>query len=225
MREHEDPQEREARRETRRKGEGETGGGTRRNGTRGAGAGAGAGRKRLTADDWADAALTALAERGLAGVAVEPLAARLGATKGSFYWHFANRDALVAAALARWEELSTERIITAMEAAEPDPAARLGTLLRGATASAAEDPLEVRLLAAVDHPEVAAALARVTERRVGYLAHLFELLGFPPPEARRRGFLAYTSYVGHAQLAHAVPGSVPTDPEYLAAVADALLKP
>ncbi|MEU6273888.1 TetR/AcrR family transcriptional regulator [Streptomyces populi] len=182
-------------------------------------------RKRLTADDWADAALAALAERGLAGIAVEPLAVRLGTTKGSFYWHFANRDALVAAALARWEELSTERIIRAMEATEPDPAARLGALLRGATASATEDPLEVRLFAAADHPGVAAALARVTERRIGYLAHLFELLGFPPPEARRRGVLAYTSYVGHAQLAHAVPGSVRADPAYAAAVMAALLKP
>ncbi|MEV6006156.1 TetR/AcrR family transcriptional regulator [Streptomyces sp. NPDC051976] len=182
-------------------------------------------RKRLSADDWADAALAALAERGLAGVAVEPLAARLGTTKGSFYWHFANRDALVAAALARWEEVSTERIIEATEAAEPDPAARLGALLRGATAAAAETPLEVRLLAAADHPEVAAALARVTERRVGYLARLFELLGFAPPEARRRGVLAYTSYVGHAQLAHAVPGSVTADPAYLAVVMNALLTP
>ncbi|WP_327380566.1 TetR/AcrR family transcriptional regulator [Streptomyces sp. NBC_01207] len=181
-------------------------------------------RKRLSADDWADAALAALIERGLAAVAVEPLAAGLGTTKGSFYWHFANRDALVAAALARWEESSTERIIRAMEAVEPDPAARLDALLRGATAAAVDDPREVRLLAASDHPEVAAALARVTERRVGYLAHLFELLGFPAPEARRRGFFAYTSYLGHAQLAHAVPGAVPTDPTYLAEVSAALLK-
>ncbi|MEV6328014.1 TetR/AcrR family transcriptional regulator [Streptomyces sp. NPDC051909] len=182
-------------------------------------------RKRLGADDWADAALAALAERGLAGVAVEPLAARLGTTKGSFYWHFANRDALVAAALARWEERSTERIIRAMEAAEPDPAARLGALLRGATATASEDPLEVRLLAAGDHPEVAAALARVTERRVGYLAHLFELLGFPADRARHRGLLAYTSYLGHAQLAHATPSAVPADPAYLDAVMETLLRP
>ncbi|MFG2117253.1 TetR/AcrR family transcriptional regulator [Streptomyces sp. NPDC048718] len=182
-------------------------------------------RRRLTADDWADAALAALGERGLAGVAVEPLAARLGATKGSFYWHFTGRDALVAAALARWEEMSTERIIAAMEAAEPDPAGRLAALLRAATASAAEDPLEVRLLAAGDHPEVAAVLARVTERRVGYLARLFEQLGFPPAEARHRGFLSYTSYLGHAQLSHALPGAVPLDAAYLAAVTEALLKP
>lgn len=105
-------------------------------------------RRRLTADDWADAALAALGERGLAGVAVEPLATRLGTTKGSFYWHFANRDALVVAALARWEEVATERIITAMEAAEPDPAARLDALLRAAAASASQNPLDVRLLAA-----------------------------------------------------------------------------
>ncbi|MFF0204552.1 TetR/AcrR family transcriptional regulator [Streptomyces sp. NPDC005017] len=181
-------------------------------------------RKRLTADDWADAALAALSERGLGAVAVETLAARLGTTKGSFYWHFTNRDALVAAALARWEELSTERIIQAMEATEPDPADRLRALLRGAIATAATDALEVRLLAAADHPAVTAALARVTERRVGYLAHLFELLGFPPPEARRRGLLAYTSYVGHAQLTQAVPGSVPADAGYLATVMTALLR-
>ncbi|WP_107048352.1 TetR/AcrR family transcriptional regulator [Streptomyces sp. NRRL F-2747] len=181
-------------------------------------------RKRLTADDWADVALAALVERGLAGVAVEPLAAELGTTKGSFYWHFANRDALVAAALARWEESSTERIIQAMDALEPDPAARLDALLRRATVAAVDDPREVRLLAASDHPEVAAALARVTERRIGYLAHLFELLGFPAPEARRRGIFAYTSYLGHAQLAHAVPGAVPADPAYLAEVSAALLK-
>ncbi|MFF3978025.1 TetR/AcrR family transcriptional regulator [Streptomyces sp. NPDC001828] len=181
-------------------------------------------RRQLTADDWADAALKALGERGLAGVAVEPLATRLGTTKGSFYWHFANRDALVAAALARWEEVSTERIITATEAAEPDPAARLAALLRGATALAAENPLEVRLLSAADHPVVAAALARVTERRVAYMAHLFELLGFPRAQARRRGFLAYTSYVGHAQLTHAIPGAVPAGPAYLEETVAALLR-
>ncbi|WP_137993346.1 TetR/AcrR family transcriptional regulator [Streptomyces vilmorinianum] len=181
-------------------------------------------RKRLTAEDWADAALTAIGERGLAGVAVEPLAARLGTTKGSFYWHFANRDALVAAALTRWEQISTEELIVALEAEEADPETRLRTLFLRATALAAEDPLEVSLLATADHPEVAAVLARVTERRVGYVARLFERLGFPPAEARRRGLLAYTSYLGHTQLMHAVPQALPDDPDYLASVMETLLR-
>src|SRR5919198_3781837 len=87
----------------------------------------GDGRKRLTAQDWADAALTAMGEGGLAAVAVEPLAARLGATKGSFYWHFANRDALIEAALAQWEERFTAATIAAL-AGERDPRERLRKL-------------------------------------------------------------------------------------------------
>ena len=53
---------------------------------------------RLSADDWAQAALDLIAEQGVSAVAVEPLARRLGVTKGSFYWHFPSRDALLQAA-------------------------------------------------------------------------------------------------------------------------------
>lgn len=184
------------------------------------------GRRRLSAQDWADAALAAMAERGLAAVAVEPLAARLGTTKGSFYWHFTHREALIEAALERWEEICTEEIITAVEN-EPDPERRLRTLLRQATTSAADDPLEVSLLATAAHPQVAAVLGRVTERRIGYVARLFEELGFPAPEARTRGLLAYSSYLGHTQLAHAVPQALPRDADkdaYLESALDTLLR-
>ena len=53
----------------------------------------------LSKADWTESALLALARDGLTGVAVEPLARRLSATKGSFYWHFANRAELIAATL------------------------------------------------------------------------------------------------------------------------------
>lgn len=166
------------------------------------------GKARLSASDWADAALAAMSEGGLAAVAVEPLAVRLGTTKGSFYWHFANRDALIEAALERWAETETEAIITALEA-EPDPERRLRLLFGEAIRSTVEDPLEVSLLATADDPRVRAALERVTERRVAYVAQQFEEAGFPGPEARRRGLLAYTVYLGHAQLGHAVPATLP----------------
>ncbi|MFE0377072.1 TetR/AcrR family transcriptional regulator [Streptomyces inhibens] len=184
-------------------------------------------RQRLTAQDWADAALAAIGEGGLAAVAVEPLAARLGTTKGSFYWHFANRDALIEAALARWEELGTEAVITEMET-EPDPGKRLRRLLLRSTSRAAEDPLEVSLLATAGQPRVAAALARVTDRRIGYVAQLFTELGFAEDEARRRGLLAYTAYLGHTQLGHAVPQSLPAGAardHYLNGVIDTLVRP
>ncbi|HXD53500.1 MAG TPA: helix-turn-helix domain-containing protein, partial [Solirubrobacteraceae bacterium] len=58
---------------------------------------------QLTPEDWERAALAAIRDGGPEAVAVEPLARRLGVTKGSFYWHFANRDGLLGAAIARWE--------------------------------------------------------------------------------------------------------------------------
>ncbi|MET7700151.1 TetR family transcriptional regulator [Streptomyces sp. NPDC005485] len=168
-----------------------------------------AGKPRLSAEDWADAALTAISEGGLAAVAVEPLAVRLGATKGSFYWHFANRDALIEAALERWAQTETEATITELET-EPDPERRLRRLFSKAMAAAAQDPLEVSLLATADDPRVRSALERVTLRRISYVARLFGELGFPEAEARHRGLLAYSTYLGHTQLAHAVPSALPS---------------
>ena len=79
---------------------------------------------RLSAEDWAQAALDLIAEQGVAAVAVEPLARRLGVTKGSFYWHFPSRDALLQAALERWESVEQEAVFGTLEAI-PDPRERL----------------------------------------------------------------------------------------------------
>ncbi|MFI7547892.1 TetR/AcrR family transcriptional regulator [Actinoplanes sp. NPDC049599] len=166
---------------------------------------------RLTADDWTSAALEAMAGGGLAAVAVEPLAARLGATKGSFYWHFANRDALIEAAVLRWERDHTEAVIGLVDA-EPDPLARLRLLIGlvlHSTVPQEDGSIELAMLATADHPHVAPVLARVTERRVAYTAGLFAALGWPAAEARRRGLLAVTAYLGYAQLAHVAPGTLP----------------
>src|SRR3954454_3334283 len=86
-------------------------------------------RESLTAADWSEAALRALAHGGLTAVAVEPLAKALGTTKGSFYWHFADRNALLEAALALWERRDTEGVIAALEETN-DVATRLRNLLR-----------------------------------------------------------------------------------------------
>lgn len=166
---------------------------------------------RLTAEDWTAAALEAMARGGLAAVAVEPLAARLGATKGSFYWHFANRDALVEAALRRWESEHTDAVIALVEE-QPDPLAKLRTLITtviDSTSNRTAQSIELAMLATADHPHVAPVLARVTERRVAYTAELFEALGLAADDARFRALLAVSAYLGHSQLAHAAPGVVP----------------
>ena len=58
-------------------------------------------RQRLSREAWAAAGLRALTDGGVAAVAVEPLAASLGTTKGSFYWHFSDREELVREVRAR----------------------------------------------------------------------------------------------------------------------------
>lgn len=174
---------------------------------------AAAARPRLTAQDWADAALAAMRRGGgLAAVAIEPLAATLGATKGSFYWHFPNRDALVAAALERWEELATEAVIAAV-ARQSDPEARIRKLFTVTAYPEVRDDLELTLHAQAAHPLVGAALRRVTQRRLGYLTELFEDLGCEPADARNRALLAYTGYLGNTQLLHAVPEALPRGAE------------
>ena len=162
-------------------------------------------KPRLTPDDWVTEALTALAEGGIAAVAVEPLAARLGATKGSFYWHFASRDALLEAVLARWEQQTTTEIATRVHAAGKEPADRLRMLITDAARLAETDRAGLALLASAAHPVVAPVLSRVTEQRLAITTTMLGELGFDPATTRRRALLAYSAYLGHAQLTHTTP--------------------
>jgi AcrR family transcriptional regulator len=178
-------------------------------------------RTRLSAETWATAALEAIGEGGLAAVAVEPLAARLGATKGSFYWHFANRDALIEAALVLWEERFTAATIAGL-AGEADPRARLRKLFASVIGRASR--VELNLLAAADHPLVSPFVERVVRRRLAYVVEQFAEIGFDVREAAHRGVLAYTAYVGHLQLAVRMPEVLAATPDgYVDSVIGVLL--
>jgi AcrR family transcriptional regulator len=166
-------------------------------------------RRRLSPADWVAAALAAIAEGGLAAVAVEPLAHRLGTSKGSFYWHFENRDALVTAALAQWEEQYTAAVTAENTRTGVDPVQRLRLLIRRVTALAETDSVYVALIATADHPAVAPVLSRITEQRIAYTAQLFRDIGFPAREARYRSLLAYSAHLGHTELARSAPGVLP----------------
>jgi len=70
-------------------------------------------RARLSADDWVTAALEVLVSDGISAVKILPLAKRLGVTRGSFYWHFENHEALLNRLLEVWEETNSGSIIRA----------------------------------------------------------------------------------------------------------------
>ncbi|GAA3840556.1 TetR/AcrR family transcriptional regulator [Saccharothrix violaceirubra] len=164
-------------------------------------------RKRRTRDDWTEVALKALAEGGVAAVAVEPLAARLGATKGSAYWHFPNRDALLEATLERWDREHTQAVIAVVEK-QADPFERLRLLFGVVMQNVEDSAVELAMLAAADDPSVAPVLGRVTARRISYLVDLFIALGFDADVARLRAQLAYSAYLGQMQLLVKVPDVV-----------------
>jgi hypothetical protein len=101
-------------------------------------------------------------------------------------------------------------VIAEVEAASSQgPLAQLRVLFKRVTELAARDRIELALLATADHPTVQPVLGRVTRRRIDFAARLFQRLGFPRARARQRALLAYSTYLGHAQLVHATPDVLP----------------
>ncbi len=151
---------------------------------------------RLEARDWVRAGLTQLADQGISGVKVEALAKRMGITKGSFYWHFKDREALLVAMLADWRRRATVDIINRLNHSEGVPAERLRKLLRlpvtGKSASwGADVELAIRLWGRHD-PNARATLAEVDEIRIKHLCRLLEEVGIAPDQALPRAILAYS---------------------------------
>jgi AcrR family transcriptional regulator len=150
-------------------------------------------------------------------VAVEPLAQRLGVTRGSFYWHFADRNTLLREALEWWELQGTEAVIERVNGIA-EPRQRLRALFRIAITEDPTNGLEPALVAHADDPVVAPVLHRVTRRRVAFLADVYAELGLPAGQARHRALSAYAAYVGWMQLRRATPAAVPEitdDPDAL----------
>jgi AcrR family transcriptional regulator len=160
------------------------------------------GKPLLTRADWTRVALEAVGRGGgVHAIAVDRLAKQLGATRGSFYWHFKDREELVRATLDLWEREHTTELIPEALAIE-DPVERLRALFRMVYEQPV-DPVEVALASTADDPLVGPAVARVTRLRVRFLRDIFTELGLDEAEADARAWLAYAFYVGHHQLGRA----------------------
>jgi len=136
-------------------------------------------------EDWIDAAWAALGESGIEGVRVERLARRLDVTKGSFYWHFKDRDELVGALLDRWFGLREETRAD-FPHREPDPAERLWRVIeRGITRGTRGQAAALRLWGQ-RHPAVARRIAEEDAQRRHFFVEQFRALGFMDGEAEVR---------------------------------------
>jgi len=156
-------------------------------------------RTTLSAMDWEREALEMIAERGLAALAIEPLARRMGITKGSFYWHFPNREALLEQSLKLWEEHDSRNLNTALGAIA-EPRDRLISFFRSVSHERLTHDVFSALCAAADHSQVVPVLERVARRRMQHIASAFEELGFESGQAAHRARLIYSVYLGFLQL-------------------------
>lgn len=165
-------------------------------------------RRTLTRADWIGAALDALARDGLRAVAVEPLAERLGATKGSFYWHFRDRSALLEAAVAHWERTATDDVLAALEPV-PDPVERQRATTAAFAGSERDIQIFLVLLWNSDHPVIGPAVDRVLGKRMAFSQRCREEAGHSPEQARASMLYSYSLFLGVLMLRRAAPGMIP----------------
>ena len=158
----------------------------------------------LTADAWIEASLRALSRYGVEAIRVERLAKDLKVTKGSFYWHFEDRPALLDALLSQWRKRATLDVIQRIERANEQPADRLRTLLalplagprskRGADVEAA-----IRLWARSDL-RAANAIVEIDGMRLRYIESLLKASNHAPMTVAPRALLIYAFILAEASL-------------------------
>lgn len=181
-----------------------------------------ASRASLGPEAWLAAAWGELSRGGVDRVRIEPIAALLGVTKGSFYWHFRDRAALLDALLADWERRATLSVIALVDASSEAPRARLAELLR-VTTNAREAPdaeQAIRAWGASD-PAARIRLERIDSRRERYVEDLLVAAGIARSKAKLRARALYLALIGeYARVAH---GGTPTSRAVWAELLDRML--
>ena len=136
-------------------------------------------------EDWVDAAWRLLGEAGVDGVRIEALARKLGVTKGSFYWHFKNRQDLVDALFDRWFGLREENREEFLRH-NPTPQERMWKVIeRGITRGTRGQAAALRLWAQ-HHPEAAGRITEADSLRREFFKEQFVALGLDGHTAQIR---------------------------------------
>lgn len=157
---------------------------------------------RGTPEGWLDAAYAMLVDSGVEAVKVMPLAERLGLSRTSFYWHFADREALLAGLVARWQAQNTGSLIARCEAeADTIAEAMLNLIDCWVDPQLFDSRLEFAMRTwALTDPAVDAAFVEADGKRLAAITALFQRFGYPATEADTRARTLYLTQVGYIAL-------------------------
>lgn len=154
---------------------------------------------RTPRTSWIDEGMRALAAGGPGAVRIETLAKALGVTRGGFYWHFDDRDALLEAMLDTWEGTMIDEVIEAVDAQGGNGKTKLRRLFVIALGYSGDGLLAIELAIrdwARREQTVAERLRRVDNRRMEYMRSLFCDFCPDPDDIEARCMLAMTLFIG-----------------------------
>ena len=150
---------------------------------------------------WIQEGLRALAAGGPGAVRIEPLAKAIGVTKGGFYWHFDDRNALLEEMLDTWERRSTDEVLERVEREGGDPREKVR---RAGMLTFSSDLLPIDLAIrdwSRRDARVAERLRRVDNRRMEYLRALIGTFTPDPDDVEARSLLAFSLAIGNHFIA------------------------
>ena len=155
-------------------------------------------RGQLTPTDWVNAATEVLIDKSVDAVRVDVLAKGLNVTRGSFYWHFKDREDLLKQLLTCWRDTATEQLIDRFERSGLSPEKLLSDLVTlpfHGDAALRSASIELAIRAWARRNDMARQfVTEVDAKRLAYTAQCFVALGFSLQEANMRAFVMY-SYI------------------------------
>jgi len=154
---------------------------------------------RTPRNRWIEEGLSALAAGGPDAVRIESLAQALGVSKGGFYWHFKDRQALLEEMLDAWERTGTDEVIEAVEAEGEGEDARSRLRRLFALGAASGELLKIELAIrdwARRDKAVAKRLKRVDNRRMNYMRSLFGTICEDDDDVEARCLVAFSLFIG-----------------------------
>jgi AcrR family transcriptional regulator len=160
----------------------------------------------LQPQDWIHVARTRLAAEGIDSVRVEVLCRDLGVSKGSFYWHFRDREDLLHALLSQWQKAEEDWFKEA-QSHERSAAARWARLVeRGAQPDRIRFEAAIRAWARQDD-RVAKRVAGVERNQREHIAGILREIGFTRRIAEEWSETALLLYLGWLDRATRDPES------------------